>query len=152
VEGIFKVPNDLGDALDKGLDDFRNKKLFDFGFSDPTKIELKNAVYTKSGDKWMSGAKTLDNTSVQSLIDKLRDLTATKFADKGAGDPVFEVTVTSDSGKKVEKVTIRKQGSDYFAQREGEPSIYELDGKSVDDLEAAASGVKEAAPEPPKKK
>jgi hypothetical protein len=49
-------------------------------------------------------------------------------------------------------VTIRKQGSDYFAQREGEPSIYELDGKSVDDLEAAASGVKEAAPEPPKKK
>ena len=25
----------------KGLDDFRNKKLFDFGFSDPSKVELK---------------------------------------------------------------------------------------------------------------
>jgi ribosomal protein L12E/L44/L45/RPP1/RPP2 len=152
VEGVFKVSSDIGDALDKGLDDFRNKKLFDFGFSDPTKIELKGSVYTKSGDKWMSGAKTMDNTSVQSLIDKLRDLAATKFADKSAGDPVFEATVTSDSGKKVEKVTVRKQGTDYFAQREGEPSIYELDGKSVDDLQAAASGVKEAAPEPAKKK
>ena len=35
VEGIYKVAADLGDALDKGVDDFRNKKLFDFGFSDP---------------------------------------------------------------------------------------------------------------------
>ena len=69
-----------------------------------------------------------------------------------AGDPVFEVTVTSNDGKRVEKVTIRKQGSDYFAQREGEPSIYELDGKAVDDLQAAASGIKEAVPEPTKKK
>ncbi len=152
VEGIFKVPADVGDALDKGLDDFRNKKLFDFGFSDPTKIELKGAAYTKSGDKWMSGAKTMDNASVQSLIDKLRDLAAAKFADKSAGGPVFDATVTSNAGKKVEKVTIRKQGTDYFAQREGEPSIYELDAKSVEDLEAAASAVKEAAPEPGKKK
>jgi hypothetical protein len=152
VEGIYKVPSDTGDALDKSLDDFRNKKLFDFGFSDPTKIELKGATYTKSGDKWMSGAKTMDNGSVQSLIDKLRDLTATKFADKSAGDPVFEATVTSTEGKKVEKVTVRKQGTDYFAQREGEPSIYQLDAKGVDDLQAAALAVKEAVPEPVKKK
>ena len=39
VEGIYKVASDLGDGLDKRLDDFRNKKLFDFGFSDPTKVE-----------------------------------------------------------------------------------------------------------------
>jgi ribosomal protein L12E/L44/L45/RPP1/RPP2 len=152
VDGIYKIGSDIGDALDKGLDDFRNKKLFDFGFSDPGKIELKGATYTKSGDKWMSGAKTMDNASVQSLIDKLRDLAAAKFADKSGGDAVFEATVTSNDGKKVEKVTVRKQGTDYFAQREGEPSIYQLDAKAVDDLQAAASGVKEAAPAPVKKK
>lgn len=152
VEGIYKIPSDTGDALDKSLDDFRNKKVFDFGFSDPTNIQLKGATYVKSGDNWMSGAKTLDNASVQSLIDKLRDLTATKFADKLAGDPVFDVTVTSNAGKKVEKVTIHKQGTDYFAQREGEPSIYQLDAKAVEDLQSAASAVKEAAPEPVKKK
>jgi ribosomal protein L12E/L44/L45/RPP1/RPP2 len=152
VEGVFKVPADIGDATDKGLDDFRNKKLFDFGFSDPSKVELKAVTYTKSGDKWMAGAKTMDNSSVQNLVDKLRDLAATKFPDKGAGDVVFEATVTSNSGKRVEKVTVRKQGTEYFAQREGEPSIYELDGKAVDDLLKAASDVKEAAPEPAKKK
>ena len=46
VEGIYKVDSDLGDALDKGLDDFRNKKLFDFGFSDPTKIDRQGREST----------------------------------------------------------------------------------------------------------
>jgi hypothetical protein len=152
VEGVYKVNADLADGVDKGLDDFRNKKLFDFGFSDPGKIELKGITYIKDGDKWKSGAKTMDNTTVQSLIDKLRDLSATKFVEKGGGAPVFEATVTSNSGKRVEKVAISKQGDQYFAQRDGEPSIYQLDGKAVDDLIKAANDVKEAQPEPAKKK
>lgn len=157
VEGVYKVASDVGDALDKSLDDFRGKKLFDFGFSDPTRLEIQNGtspavVYNKSGDKWMTGAKTLDNSSVQGLIDKLRDLSAAKFVDKGAGEPVLTAGVTSNDGKRVEKVTIAKQGNEYFAKRENEPSIYELDAKAVDDLKAAVSGVKEAAPQPAKKK
>jgi hypothetical protein len=153
VEGMYKIGSDVGDALDKGLDDFRNKKVFDFGFSDPSKVDVKGASYTKSGDKWMSGAKTMDNGSVQNLIDKLRDLAATKFVAAAGGEPVFEATVTSNSGKRVEKVTIRKQGAQYFAQRENEPSIYELDAKAVEDLQKAAADVKEAAPAPaPEKK
>ena len=152
VEGAYKVNADLADAVDKGLDDFRNKKLFDFGFSDPGKVDLKGVSYNKEGDKWKSGGKTMDNTTVQTLIDKLRDLAAVRFAESGGGAPVFEATVTSNSGKRVEKVTINKQGDKYFAQREGEPSIYELDAKAVDDLIKAAADVKEASPEPPKKK
>jgi hypothetical protein len=149
VDGVYKVAADLGDALDKGLDDFRNKKLFDFGFSDPSKVDLKGVSYAKSGDKWTAGPKTMDNSTVQNLIDKLRDLAATKFVEKGGGQPVFEAAVTSNSGKRVEKVTISKQGSQYFAQREGEPSIYELDSKAVEDLQKAAADVKEAAAAPP---
>jgi hypothetical protein len=152
VEGVYKTGSDLADALDKTVDEFRNKKLFDFGFSDPGKVELKGVTYVKNGDKWMNGAKTLDNTSVQSLIDKLRDLAAVKFVEKGGGQPLFEATVTSNSGKRVEKVTITKLGDQHFAQREGEPSIYELDGKAVEELAKAAGEVKEAAPEPAKKK
>ena len=152
VEGTYKVASDLGDAFDKNVDDFRNKKLFDFGFSDPGKVELKTVTYTKSGDKWLAGSKTMDNTSVQNLIDKLRDLSAVKFPEKGGGEPVFEAKVTSNDGKRVEKVSITKQGTQYFAQRENEPSIYELDSKAVDDLQKAASGVKEPAPPAPKKK
>ena len=153
VEGTYKVASDLADALDKNLDDFRNKKLFDFGFSDPNKVELQAVTYAKSGDKWLAGSKTMDNTSVQNLIDKLRDLSAAKFPEKGGGQPVFEARVTSNDGKRVEKVSITKQGTQYFAQRENEPSIYELDGKAVDDLQKAAADVKEPPPPAaPKKK
>jgi hypothetical protein len=151
VEGAYKVAADLGDALDKGLDDFRNKKLFDFGFSDPGKVEVQGTAYEKSGDKWMSGGKPMDNSTVQSLIDKLRDLSATKFVESGGGSPVFTATVTWNSGKRTDKVTIRKQGDQYFAQREGEPSIYQLDAKSVEDLQTAAKDVKPAPPEAAKK-
>src|ERR1700674_4015895 len=152
VAGIYKVSADFGKNLDKKLDDFRNKKLFEFGFSDPSKIELKTATYTKNGDKWMSGSKTMDNGSVQNLIDKLRDLTAATFEDKAAGDPAFEATVPSNMGKRVEKVTISKQGDKYFAKRGDEPGIYGLDGKAAEDLQKAASDVKEAAPPAPAKK
>ena len=152
VEGLYKVNADLADALEKGADDFRNKKLFDFGFSDPSLVDVKGTAYTKAGDKWTANGKTMDNGSVQNLIDKLRDLAATKFAEKGGGDPVLAASVVSNSGKRNEKVSISKQGTQYFAQRDGEPSIYELDSKVVEDLQKAAADVKVAAPEPAKKK
>jgi Domain of unknown function (DUF4340) len=152
VEGLYKANADLADALEKGVDDFRNKKLFDFGFSDPSKVEVKGTGYTKVGDKWTANGKTMDNSSVQTLIDKLRDLAATKFAEKGGGEAIMVASVVSNSGKRNEKVSISKQGTQYFAQREGEPSIYELDSKVVEELQKAAADVKEAPPEPAKKK
>ena len=112
VEGVYKVASDLGDALDKSLDDFRNKKLFDFGFSDPSKVEAaRRATYAKSGDKWMAGAKTMDNTSVQNLIDKLRDLSATKFAEKGGGAAGFR------SHRDLQRRQAGREGGHYQAGR-----------------------------------
>jgi hypothetical protein len=152
VEGVHKVTTDLGTGLDKSIDDFRNKKLFDFGFSDPSKIEVKTGanaplVYAKTGDKWFQGPKQIDSTSLQNLVDKLRDLSASKFADTGFTTPVIEVAVTSNEGKRTERVAISKTGNDAFARRENEPSIYQLDGKTLDELTKAAGDVKEAQPE-----
>jgi len=156
VEGIYKVISDFGEGLDKSLDDFRNKKLFDFGWNDPTKLEIHNgtaqATYQKSGEKWMSGAKPMDSPSIQALVDKLRDLTSTKFLDAGSAASIFEATVTSNDGKRVEKVSIWKQGDKYYAKREGEPTVYELDTKAVEDLQKAAGDVKESQPQKSGKK
>lgn len=149
VEGIYKVTSDVGDGLDKGIDDFRNKKLFDFGWNDPNKLEIHGAVqatYQKSGEKWMAGGKQMDAPSIQSVVDKLRDLTSKKLLDSGNGPVIFEVTVTSNDGKRVEKVSIWKQGASYQARREGEPAVYELDAKAVEDLQKAAADVKEFQP------
>lgn len=155
MEGIFKVANDLGDGLNKSVDDFRQKKIFEFGWNDPTRVETKDngktRTFAKSGDKWTEGSKTMDNISVQNLIDKLRDLQAAKFVDAGFTTPVFEASITAKDGKLNEKVLISKAGDNYFAMRQNEPGIYQIDKKAFEDLQKAAQDVKEAAPPSAKK-
>ncbi len=151
IEGIHKLASDVGDGLDKGLDDFRNKKLFDFGWNDPTKIEIRQGgtvtAYDRSGDKWHRAGKALDSTTMQTVIDKLRDLSSKKFLDAGYTTPILEATVTSNDGKRVEKVGVSKTGSNYYGKRENEPAVYELEAKVVEELQKAIGEVKEAAPE-----
>ena len=154
LEGAYKITKEIGDGLNKSVDDFRNKKIFDFGFSDPTRIEIKDGgqskVIEKSGENWTSGGKTMDSISVQNLIDKLRDLTASKFVDSGFTTPSLEITVVSNDGKRREKVQLAAAGSNALARRENDSSLYQLAANAVGDLREAAAGVKE--PPPPETK
>jgi hypothetical protein len=153
LDGAYKVTKEIGDGLNKSLEDFRNKKVFDFGFSDPTRIEIKDGgqkVIEKSGENWTSGGKTMDSISVQNLIDKLRDLAAAKFVDSGFSAPSLELTVVSNDGKRTEKVQISAAGSNFLARRENDSSLYQLDAKAVNDLREAAAGVQEPPPPPTK--
>jgi len=146
VEGVYKVGSQLGQELDKSFDDFRNKKLFDFGYSNPDKIELhdgsKAYLLTRSGQSWSSNGKKMDETSVTSLIDKLRDLTASKFVDSGFSTPVFDVTLVSGDGKRAEKVLVAKRANGYIAKRENEPGQYEIDAQAFGDIQKAAADLK----------
>jgi hypothetical protein len=159
VEGVFKVGNDLGTALDKAVEDFRNKKLFDLGFTDPEKIELHDGAkayfLTKGGSDWFSAdGKKVDAIGAEGVVEKVRDLSASKFVDSGFGAPVLEVIATSNGGKTIEKVSIAKDGDHYVAKREGEPALYQLDPVVVTGLEKAAEDLKPAVepkPAAPKK-
>jgi Domain of unknown function (DUF4340) len=149
VSGIYKVPSDVGQGLDKNVDDFRNKKLFDFGFNEPSKVEVHDGAkayfLTKGGQDWWSAdSKKLDSVAAQSLIDKIRELSASKFVDSGFTAPVMELTVISNEGKRVEKVQISKSGDNYIARRENEPALYQLDSSSVTNLQKLAADVKPA--------
>ena len=161
VAGAYKVLSSVGTSVDKGLDDFRNKKLFDFGFVDPEKIEIhdgaKSYFLTRSGSDWWSNGTKMDEGSVSTLVSDIRDLTATKFPDSGFTASSLDMTVTSDSGKRVEKVLISKNGDSYIAKRESEPALYELNASAITDLQKATADVKPApapppAPAPKKKK
>jgi hypothetical protein len=153
VTGIYKVMSSVGTSLDKKLDDFRNKKLFDFGFTEPEKIEIhdgaKSYFLSHSGADWWSNGAKMDESSVSSLVSAIRDLWATKFPDSGFTTPVMDLAVTSDSGKRIEKVLISKNGDRYVAKRENEPALYELSASSVTDLQNSAAGVKLAPAAPP---
>src|SRR5580704_8618234 len=152
VEGTYKVASTLGQALNKNLDDFRNKKLFDLGSDDPNKIEIRDGTksyfLTRSREDWWSGsAKKMDPGAVQDLIDKIRDLSASKFVDTGLTfAPSIDLTVTSNDGKRVEKVAIAKLGDNYIAKRENDSTLYQIDSKTIDDLKRSAENIKPAVP------
>jgi hypothetical protein len=150
VSGFYKVPGDLGSALDKAPVDFRNHKLFDFGFNDPNKIELRNGssdvTYQKSGQDWKSSGKNMDAASVQAVVDQLRDLSSSAFPTNGFANPYIDITIVSNDGKRTEKVSFAKSSQNYVAKRDGEPSLYEVTAKNVDDLVKAFGNIKPATP------
>jgi hypothetical protein len=91
----------------------------------------------------------MDAISVQTLIDKLRDLSATNMLDAGAAAPFYEITVASGEPAKTEKVLISKTGDKHFAVREGEPAVYEITKMAFDEIQKVAKDVKAAAPPKP---
>jgi hypothetical protein len=150
VDGVYKVAVGTGKGLDKSLDDFRNKKLFDFGYTDPEKLELhdgsKSYVLSKKDGDWWSDGKKLDESGARDLVGKIRDLSASKFVESGFTAAVLDIAVTSDAGKRSEKLLISKTGERYVAKRENEPALYELDSSAVSDLQKAAAELKPATP------
>lgn len=146
MDGVFKVSKDLGDSINKDVEDFREKRVFDFAETDPDKVELhdgsKAYFLTRSGEDWWSDGKKMDAISVSEFLRAIRTLTAAKFAASEFSSPILTMTVSSNEGKRIEKVDIAKNGADYLAKREDGPTLYQLDAKSVEDLQKAASGMK----------
>jgi Domain of unknown function (DUF4340) len=149
VDGVHKVNADLATAAAKPADDYRNKKLFDFGFSDPSKLDIKvNGVSKscgKNGEKWVCNNKEVQPQSVSSFVDKIRDLSAKKFVEKPgniSGSGYIEISVTTSDAKKTE--TVRIAGN--AGARGDEPAMYELDPASVQGLKTAFDAIKEPAP------
>jgi len=142
AEGAYMMPADWGEFFAKPTDAYRNKKLFDFGFKDVNKIVWKDGdksrTLDRKDDKWWDNGKQMDFTSVQSLTDKLRELTATKFVETGFTTASIEVTVGT------EKILISQTGERFLAQRAGEATLYELDKTAVSELRQAAGDVKAA--------
>lgn len=154
VPGVHVLGADALKGIEKTAADYRNKKLFDFGFNEPSKVEFtasgKTRVFAKSGDKWAENGKTMDSIGVQSLIDRLRDLTAAGFPVSGFTTP--EITIAIHSGGRVEKAAISNSGGKLIARREGEPALYELAAPDVEQLRQSASDVKPSQPKAPEKK
>src|SRR4029077_19316675 len=93
-------------------------------------------------DWWSPDSKKMESSSVQALVDKIRELSASKFVDAGFTAPALEVAVASNDGKRVEKVLISKSGDTYIAKRDNEPALYQLDSSSVTDLQKSTNEVK----------
>jgi hypothetical protein len=147
ADGVYKVASDLGQALDKKLDDFRNKKVFDFGLDDPGKIEIHDGariyLLTKGGEDWWSAdGKKFERAGALALLGNLRDLQATDFAASGSAATVMEITVTSNDGKRIERVLMSKGDKNPLARRESESTFYVLDSNAIENLQKLVNDLK----------
>ncbi len=150
---LFTVSSYVKSSLDKAAFDFANKKLFDFGFDFPQKVEMrlagKSYIITFMGDEWKSNDTRMDATSVQSVIARIRDLEATRFVATGLGRPVIEFTVTTSDGARTERVVLSKSGSEFIGRRDERPALYVVSPTLIADLEQYVADMKVYVPPPP---
>jgi len=59
---------------------------------------------------------------------------------------MIDLTVTSDGGKRTEKILISKNGDNFVAKRQDEPALYELTASAVAELQKSAADLKPAPP------
>jgi hypothetical protein len=148
--GVYEVSSTLAEGLDKPLADFRNKKLFDFGFEDPVSVKLRDGetriTVEKKDDKWILTShedRELESSKVQSLLDDLRGLRAKEFtsdeeADQekyGLNQPALEAEVVQADDKGTEKAIMTSLGGEkVYAAIPGQPSTYEIEKSDAESL------------------
>ena len=151
--GVYEVSSTMAEGLDKPLEDFRNKKLFDFGFKEIAALALRDGDtrlrVEKKDNKWVlssEGDRELDSEKVQTVIDSLRSLAATGFPSDDAADqskygldqPAIEAEVTVADGESSEKVLITEAANDrVYAAREGQPTTYEVEKSAAEEIQRA---------------
>ena len=156
LDGVYEVSSTLPEALDKPVDDFRNKKLFDFGFVDPESIQLRDGdtrlTISKKEDKWLlssDGDRELEAEKVQTLLDALRGLTAKAFpsdeqADQarfGLGAPTIEAEVHAGEDGTEKALLTDPAAEQVYGAIAGQPSTYELEKGDAESLRNAISDV-----------
>jgi len=148
---IFTIDNSSADDFKKPADDYRKKELFDFRAFDASRVELTKNGQTvifervkakddKSPDTWHRVSPNPgdpDRSKVEGLLAGLADIRATSFVDStaktGLQSPTLVVDAKFDDGKKQEKVTFGKNGSDAFASRPDDPGAAKIEAEKLDE-------------------
>src|ERR1043166_4237194 len=152
---VMTIDPTLVDDFKKGPDDYRRKDLFAFRAYDATHVELTRGKDTiafdkvkgakpEDEDKWRitksAGAKPADadKEKMGVFLAKLESLRALSFADAktktGLDSPALTVYAKFDDGKKEERVTFAKTGSDVYAGRPGEPGAAKVNPTEYDEV------------------
>jgi len=148
---VMTIDPALVDDLKKGADEYRRKDLFAFRAYDATHIELTRGKDTVAFDKtkgakpededtWRRvGAKAdADKEKMSVFLAKLESLRAMSFVEStaktGLDAPALTVYAKFDDGKKEERVTFGKSGSDVYASRPGEPGAAKVNPAEYDEV------------------
>ena len=148
---VFTLETSLLEDLKKDAGEYRQKDIFDARAFNTTALEIsrgteKTAIEKKDG-KWHQtapAAKEADAAKVDSLLSTLTSARADSFvADLPSGaKPELTVLLKFDEGRKQERVTLSRSGSDAFAQREGTAGAGKIPVATLDGIVKAVEDVR----------
>ena len=148
---VVTIDKALAEDLKKGLDDFRRKDAFEFRAFNATNAEFTRGDQKVSfervkgqgenaTDTWKRvspSAADSDKSKVESLLAGLADVRATAFTDSlaktGLDKPVLTVFMKFDEGKKEERVSFGRNGSDAYALIPGQPGAGKIEAEKLDE-------------------
>lgn len=163
---VFTVESSLLDELKKTPGDFRQKDLFDARAFNATHIEVTRAGQTmafekakvkdkdgKEEEKWRQtqpSARDIDNAKVDALLSAVTGARADTYADgkdaqaaaKALAKPELSIVIKFDEGKKEDRVTFARSGSDAYASRAGEPGAAKIQASTLDSIVKALEELK----------
>jgi hypothetical protein len=148
---VVTVEKALADDLKKTVDDFRRKDAFEFRAFNATRVEFTRGDQTtafervkgqgeNASDSWKRvspSAADSDKSKVESLLAGLADIRATSFTDSlaktGLEKPALTVLAKFDDGKKEERVSFGKSGSDVYVLIPGQPGAGKIEAEKFDE-------------------
>ncbi len=162
---VFTLESSLLDELKKNADEFRQKDLFDARSFNTTRVEMARGGQTvafekakvkgkdgKEEEKWRQvapAAKDVDASKVDGLVSAITGVRADGFVEpstkgvKAALDkPELTVTLKFDEGKKEERASFARSGSNAYAVRAGEPAVAKIQASTLDSIVKALEELK----------
>lgn len=159
---VITIDKGLADELKKDVGEFRQHDLFDARAFNATRIDVVRGAETfsfektksknKDGqeeEKWRQlapAARDADQTKVENLVSALTSARATSFVDSaaktGLDKPELAVTVKFDDGKREEKTSFARSGSDGYASRAGEPGAAKVDIAAIENIVKSLEALK----------
>jgi hypothetical protein len=153
---VAVIPDQVLDALAKGKDDLRAKRLLEVSSFDVDGFDVESGgakkAYGRSSSKDKDGAdvskwkrvkpdgKDLDTTKVQDALFLVGGVEVQEFVDKAAGPetygldhPVLKVTIR-EKDKPETSFEVGEKAGTYYARRDGDQAVLKLDAAKAADL------------------
>jgi hypothetical protein len=150
-QDVFTIQKAAADDLKKTADDYRRKEMFDMRAFTATHLEITRNGKTTAWDKVKGTGENAadiwkqvspapgepDKEKFQAFVAALADIRAMSFVDSkartGLDAPAATVVVKFDEGKKEDRVTLAKSGSDAYASRPDDPGAAKVDPTKLDE-------------------
>jgi hypothetical protein len=143
ISGIYPVAAEFDNYLRKPVEDFRDLRIFRFGFADVFELSYEGPAgklqLRKPNENWLREDRKVDAAKANKLVDELRSSNATAFLEGEApGDATHTVRLDVADGREEIVRFYAGEDSDRFAVRSGERGYYKVSERFLKDLDTAA--------------